>query len=92
LDLIARGARFDDKRAAADGFERLDRASATAEIVVDLRRGPQAFLDLQGALWTLERLEPKSRVRAKLVAEAKKPWERALKAAGSKLEWAPFPS
>ncbi len=92
IDLIANGARFDRAGVAREGLERMDDASAAAERVVDIEAGPAHLVDLKGPLWTLERLKPSKKVPAKAIDEAKRPWERALIASGSMLDWSPFPS
>lgn len=87
LDLIMRGARFDRHRLADEGFEQMDLGSSTAERVVSLTASRDPRGDIDGALRTLARLEPNGRVSPKTVAKAKEPWQRAVIAAGSALNW-----
>lgn len=87
FDMLARGAKFDRKNLAEEGFDLMDRGSDTVERVVALHGGTESGIDMTGLLRTLERLQPPGRVSAKSVDKAKAPWKRAIIAAGSRLNW-----
>lgn len=92
LELIAKGARLDFKSLAREGFSLMSVACASAEAVVDVRAGPNPGVDLDGRLDTLQRMRPAKRVPRKAIEEAKAPWRRAIVAAGSKIDWPPYPT
>lgn len=83
LDSIARGAVLDQHRIAEDGFAQMANASAVAEQVVDhrARKGRQSML--VEPLASLAELRPPTNVSKRTEEEAKRPWQRAIIAAGS---------
>lgn len=83
LDLIARGAVLDQQQVADEGFQRLARASADAEQVVDTHANTVDLSLLTESLSYLSDLQPARKIPQSRIDSAKHPWRRAIIAAGS---------
>jgi hypothetical protein len=83
MDSIARGAVLDHKGTADEGFVQMANASAAAEHVVDHFSRSARYSIVSGPLSSLEELRPPTKVARKAVEHAKRPWQRAIVAAGS---------
>ncbi|HEX6221059.1 MAG TPA: hypothetical protein VF115_08185 [Acidimicrobiia bacterium] len=87
FELIASGARRDQRPLAREGFARMEKATEMAERVVALRASLGQQKTISGHLKTLRDLQPPQRVARRTIERAKTPWRKALKAAGSPLDW-----
>jgi hypothetical protein len=87
FELIASGARRDQRPLAREGFVRMEEATEMAERVVVLRASLGQQKTISSHLKTLDDLQPPQRVASRTIERSKTPWRKALKAAGSPLDW-----
>lgn len=87
FELIASGARRDQRPLAREGFARMEEATATAERAVALGSSLGRQKTVSSHMKALRDFQPPRRVARRTVEKAKAPWRKALKAAGSPLDW-----
>lgn len=87
FERISEGARLDHIALAHEGFARMSEASTIAEGVVLQRANLGQHPSLSHQLSVLRDLRPAEYVRTRAAKRAKVPWQRALQAAGSHLDW-----
>lgn len=87
FEIIALGARLDQRPLAQDGFAKMQDASEMAENVVAARSKKGHQVALSGHLKALGEFRPSKSVPRRTIEKARAPWRRALTAAGSPFNW-----